>query len=174
MKKLLIFGQTDAEAYERKLMETAQVAHQRIQALLYGAMGLDFLERLKFEKVGCDPLDKGRPLNLIEQINQTFTYLASFRAASLLFQWHSALGELTLNLGSANGSDMESVDDGGITAEVFAATSPNSNQKLKKDITKVRATAAKHKYVFFMCPGIKEGPFKYSTADGVTVWSLRN
>ena len=44
----------------------------------------------------------------------------------------------------------------------------NSNQKLKKDIAKVRGVAATHRYVFFHCPG-EHAP---STHDGVEVVPL--
>ena len=35
----------------------------------------------------------------------------------------------------------------------FSATHPSSNDKLKKDIAKVGESPAKHRYVFFHCPG---------------------
>jgi hypothetical protein len=172
MKQLLLQNSGEADEYVRILRDTAHEAQLRVQEISEKTNALDFLEKLKYERIGCDPLDKSRSLNLIEQINQTFTYLASFRAAALLFQWHDLVASLTLNLGTAQGSDIESADIGGIAAEVFAATSPGSNQKLKKDISKVQGVSANHKYVFFMCPNIEEGRYETGIANGVTIWSL--
>ena len=67
----------------------------------------------------------------------------------------------------------ESVGEGSVIAEVFAATSPRSNDKLNKDIAKVLTGKEELKYVFFLCPGYEEGPVKSQQhPDGVVVWSL--
>ena len=92
-----------------------------------------------------------RPKNLIEQINQTFTYLASVRTACWLLEDHPEAGSLRLNLGTVAGSDIESLD-GLVAAETFASVNPRNDDKLKDDIVKVSATAAIHKYVFYICP----------------------
>ena len=63
-----------------------------------------FLSQLKFQTVGRDPLNLSRKLNLVEQLNQTFTYLASFNGAEFLFARHTKVKSLTLNLGMASGS----------------------------------------------------------------------
>jgi hypothetical protein len=136
---------------------------------------LEFLYRIKFEGIGCDPFNIQRPLNFIEQVNQTFTYLASFKAAKMLFSWHSGLPSLRLNLGTQAGTDIESDYDGGISAEVFAAVTPASNDKLKKDIEKISKSQAKHKYVFFMCPNCDEGRYlKCKAPKEIKIWSLGN
>ena len=88
--------------------------------------------KMKFGVIGFDPLDSKCELNIVEQINQSFTYLASFYALEILFIDYSKLAPFRLNLGTALGSDIES-ECGGLTAEV----APTSNQKLKKDISKV-------------------------------------
>lgn len=172
MKPVTLHSLKDAQDYEGFLLETAHQSRLQIQELSKSPNALDFLEQLKFERIGCDPLDQSASWNLIEQINQTFTYLASFRAASLLFKWYPSMESLTLNLGVIKGTDIESPYSGGIAAEVFAATSPSSNQKLKKDVTKVQSVSASHKYVFFMCPNIKAGHYRERAATGVKVWSL--
>lgn len=89
--------------------------------------------------------------NLIEQINQTFTYLASVHATRWLFQYHPDAAPFRLHLGTAGGTDIES-RDGSIAAETFASVNPRNNRKLEKDIDKVGRTAAEHKYVFYICP----------------------
>lgn len=172
MKQIILQNQEEAEKHIETLRHTAHEAQQRVQAISTSSSSLGFLEQLKFKKVGCDPLDGSRALNIIEQINQTFTYLASFRAAKLLFQWHESVGPLTLNLGTAKGSDIETTENDDIAAEIFAATSPGSNLKLKKDIAKVHATDAKYKYVFFICPNIEAGRYETPGSDEVIVWSL--
>ncbi|MBQ4811111.1 hypothetical protein J8M20_07175 [Pseudoalteromonas luteoviolacea] len=127
--------------------------------------------KMKFGGVGFDPLDTERELNVLEQINQSFTYLASFNALEVIFELHPELAPLTLNLGTASGSDIES-NCGTLAAEVFASVTPTNNQKLKKDIDKVAATSAKQKYVFFMCPNFEYGRQMNFERDGVKVWAL--
>lgn len=127
--------------------------------------------KIKFGGVGCDPLNTKRQLNLIEQVNQSFTYLASFSGAAMLFEHHPDMGPFTLNLGTVAGSDIES-QLGELAAEVFASVTPSNNQKLKKDIDKVAATSAATKYSFFMCPGFEPGRQPALERDGVRVWSL--
>ena len=132
-----------------------------------------FLFQLKFQQVGCDPLNQSRQLNLIEQLNQTFTYLASFNGAEFLFSRHPNVQSLTLNLGTSSGSDIETLEDGGIAAEVFAAVTPRNNRKLVNDIEKVSTTEARHRYVLFMSPEHEAGPYHgVPKAAGVVVWSL--
>ena len=132
-----------------------------------------FLYQLKFQAVGCDPLDLSRQLNLIEQLNQTFTYLASFNGATFLFERHPKVQSLSLNLGTSSGFDIQSPEGGGIAAEVFAAVTPQNNRKLAKDIEKVSASDAKYRYVLFMSPEHEAGPYRGAPkVTGVTVWSL--
>ncbi len=131
------------------------------------------LARMKFEQLGHDPLDTSRRLNLIEQLNQTFTYLAAFKSAEFLFRKHTRITGLTLNLGNISGWDIETHEDDGIVAEVFAAVTPANNQKLREDIKKVRAATQKHRYVLFMSPGHREGAVAHQLAgEEVIVWSL--
>lgn len=127
---------------------------------------------MKVAAVGCNPLDAESPLNLIEQINQTFTYLASARAVRILLAERPADAPYKLNLGTTPGSDIESTN-GRVAAEVFAAVNTSNNRKLAKDIAKVRATAADAKYVFFMCPGISQGrQGELETTSEIKIWSV--
>ncbi|NQT00336.1 MAG: hypothetical protein HQ595_04550 [Candidatus Omnitrophica bacterium] len=172
MKKIILKNSTEVTGYIDAIMDAANAAQMRLIELSETLDGIQLLEKMKFEKVGYDPLNTERELNLIEQLNQSFTYLASFKAAEILFQRHEGIYELLLNLGVMPGPDIESSDVGGIAAEVFATTKPSSNNKLNKDIVKVASTDATHKYVFFMCPHIKEGPYEEKSTDDVLVWSL--
>lgn len=107
--------------------------------------------RIKFKETGRDPL-ADRTLNLIEQVNQTFTYLASFAAVEAISHRHPNAWPFQLNLGTSGGSDVES-HTASVATEVFAAVRATNNRKLARDIAKVAGTAAAHKYVFYYCPG---------------------
>jgi hypothetical protein len=147
-KRITVTSKHELLALEDAIAASASATASSLAQSLKSGDGLAFLRRAKFLKSGCDPLESERPLNLIEQINQSFTYLVSIRAAEFLLDRHPDHAPFTLNLGAISGSDIISAD-GRIAAEVFAATSPESNNKLKKDIQKVRATSAETKYVFF-------------------------
>lgn len=76
-------------------------------------------------------------------------------------------------MGALAGTDIESADCGGIAAEVFSAVIPSNNNKLRKDMEKVAASNAAHKYVFFMCPGYAKGEQPKNPAyPDVTIFSL--
>ncbi len=151
MRRQSIASLADVARLESLVTSSAQLAATRMQTLLQASTGLDTLARLKFSPVGCDPLDPARNLNVVEQINQTFTYLASLAAARWLLARHPANVPYTLNLGTMAGTDIVSAD-GEVAGEVFAATHPDSNDKLRKDMDKVGLSPATHKYVFYLSP----------------------
>jgi hypothetical protein len=161
----------DVEPHIERLQDAANKTQMRIRAFSGHNDGLMLLREMKFGKLGCDPLKTDCKWNLVEQISQTFTYLASFKAAEILFGWHPKLTELVLNLGTSSGTDIES-ECGGIAAEIFAATSPSSNGKLNKDIQKVSKTDAQYKYVFFLCPNVEPGEYSIPRVTEVRIWSL--
>jgi hypothetical protein len=89
------------------------------------------LSQMKFEQIGFHPL-QDRELNLIEQVNQTFTYLVALRSVELLLDWHPDIGGFRLAPGAhaPKGSlDIESLAPGFVGAETFAAVHPRSNDK---------------------------------------------
>src|SRR5262249_36277600 len=110
----------------------------------------------RFETVGHDPLTC-EPLNLVEQLNQSFTILASLRSVELLMEFHPESGGFRLALGTSSGRDIESIEPGLVAAEGFSATHPHSNQKLRKEITRLAADPALHRYVFFASPNWRSG-----------------
>jgi len=172
MKQVILHSISDIETHIEDITYAAEQAQLRITEMSENTHAMNFMEKLKFEKMGYDPLNSDRDLNFIEQLNQTFTYLASMKAAEFIFNNHPEISSLTLNLGTAPGSDLETSDCGGIAAEVFAATKPSSNNKLNKDIKKVSETDAKYKYSFFMCPEIEVGEYAQKSPTNVIVWSL--
>jgi hypothetical protein len=140
----------EIEDLETQVSVSVKRSIKVLSEVINGASALDAFAKLKFEQTGHHPLE-GRRLNLIEQINQTFTYLASLRAARWIFENHPDAGILRLNLGSAAGSDIEAHDIS-LAAETFASVDPRNNNKLKSDVLKVAQTHAEHKYVFYICP----------------------
>lgn len=137
---------------------------------------LQVLRLMKFTELGHHP-SEDRSLNLIEQVNQTFTYLVSLEAARWVLQQHPKLQDqgLMVNLGTEPGFDLESVEIGFLAGEVFAATHPKSNDKLRKDVTRLaeKAMSVKHRYVFFSCPGYAIGRHPMlETVPGIELWSF--
>lgn len=162
----------DAEELVAAVTQSAERALAEFARSAESKHGLQVLWSMKFSPIGCDPLNAETPLNLIEQINQTFTYLASAKAVNQLLALHPSLAPFTLNLGTSPGSDIESAC-GSLAAEVFAAVNTSNNRKLAKDRTKVSQTNAQFKYVFFMCPGYSPGRQPKSEREsGVEVWSV--
>jgi len=173
MKNRVISNLQEAEDLEKAVVRSADKALTQITDLHGTSDVLKTLWTMKFRPVGCDPLDSDSPLNVIEQINQTFTYIASARAAKQLLHLHPELAPFTLNLGNIAGTDIESSSGGGLACEVFAAVNTSNNRKLAKDLEKVSRASALHKYVFFMCPGIAAGrQHKLERVPGVQVWSV--
>ena len=120
---------------------------------------MEALRAMKFERIGFNPLD-GTPLNLIEQLNQTFHNLASFAAASYLLEHFPQCEGLRLAPQFAAGIDISSIVPGLVAAEVFAAVSPTNNHKLKKDAQRVDRAPAEHRFVFFYSPDVAPAPME--------------
>lgn len=72
-------------------------------------------------------------MNFIEQINQTWTYLAALAAARQLLILHPEAGGFRLAPGAhaAQPLDVMSLADGLVGAETFAAVHPDNNQKAR-------------------------------------------
>ena len=156
-----------------KLETSAEVSMLSIANLAADNDAMSFLYECKFHENGFDPLDSTKPLNFVEQLNQTFTYLASFKGAEYIFAKHDDVKSLTLNLGTSKGTDIETVDGDGVVAEVFASVDPTNNSKIQKDIKRIRLNSAKHKYVFFISPKTDSGIYNSKwDDDGVTVISF--
>lgn len=151
-KRALVSSDADVKSLESKVLVSATVTVANLRKLLKEKDAISVLYDLKFRRVGRDPLDSRRPLNLIKQLNQTFTYLVTLGGARIVLKKHGR--PLELSLGTSPGYDIASAD-GTIAAEAFAATRPDSNDKLRKDRSKVEKAAAQHQYVFYHCPSRK-------------------
>jgi hypothetical protein len=116
------------------------------------------LRKMKFEQIGFHPIE-GHALNLIEQINQTFTYLVALKATDWLLDRHPDAGGFLLAPG-ANAAlplDIMSVEPGVVGAETFAAVRPDNNRKLVSDLRKLEGARARYRYAFFYAPGFPVG-----------------
>lgn len=135
---------------------------------------LQMLRHMKFDPVGLHPLAH-YPLNVVEQINQTWTFYVALLAARQLLSLHPEAGGFHLAPGAhaSQPLDIMSEVEGLIGAETFAAVTPRNNNKLAKDLAKLSARTEHHRYIFFMSPafpGNKRLPA--FERDGVQVWSV--
>jgi hypothetical protein len=157
----------DAEALHAQLLSGAERTASWLRS--FTGTPLELLTALRFQTVGHDPLS-GEALNVIEQLNQTFTILVSLRAVERLIEMHPEANGFRLALATSSGRDIESVEPNLVAAEVFSATHPGSNQKLKKDIARLAVDPARHRYVFFAAPNYASGRQKQlETAPGIQV-----
>jgi hypothetical protein len=167
LRRAVIRTVHDAEALHTQVLRSAE----RTAAWLHSFTGspLELLAALRFQTVGHDPLI-GESLNVIEQLNQTFTILVSLRAVERLIEMHPEANGFRLALATSSGRDIESVEPNLVAAEVFSATHPGSNQKLKKDIARLAADPAIHRYVFFATPTYSSGrQLQLETMPGIGV-----
>jgi len=162
----------DADQHLAVIHEAAARVHAWIMA--HEGSPLELLRSMKFESVGFHPAS-GASLNLIEQINQTWTYLVANAAARQLLEWYPDVGGFHLAPGAHAALPFDIVSaDGTVVAETFAAVTPANNGKLRKDLDKLASRPnIEHRYVFFMAPGYP-GILRRETLerDGVQVWSV--
>lgn len=146
-KAKIISTTEEAHALIDDVFEAAEIARNNIAKVVSDSSPIELLFDMKFKEIGYEPLNK-KHINLIEQLNQTFTYLVSIEAVMFLlnvYPQHSYL----LNLGTTPGYDIES-EDKSIIGEVFSATSPMSNGKLEKDMLRLHSNNdAIHKFSFY-------------------------
>lgn len=167
MKRQIVTSLEDLERLELRILGAVEATTSALKRMLESQDSLGGFARLKFTEAGHDPLDLGRPLNIVEQLNQTFTYLASIGGARWLIERYPHCTPLVLNLGTAPGFDIES-SCGQFAAETFAVTHPGSNDKLRKDALKIRGANAEHRFVFYLSLAL--GPHVH--VSGVTVVQL--
>jgi hypothetical protein len=135
---------------------------------------LDLLRKMKFEQIGRHPVED-RSLNLIEQVNQTWTYAVALAAASKLLELHPDAGGFYVAPGAhmAIPLDIMSRRERFVGAETFAAVDPRNNRKLARDIAKMVRRPEQYRYVFFCSPkfpGFQRHPML--EVDSVQVWSI--
>lgn len=160
---------------ERYIVEVRRAAKTTVDWLINQQIEpLALLRRIKFEAVGQHPIG-GHRLNFIEQINQTWTYLAALAAARQLLILHPGAGGFWLAPGAhaARPLDIMSRADGFVGAETFAAVHPDNNQELARDLNKMGGRGETYRYVFFISPRFPgTGRQPQLERDGVQVWSV--
>jgi len=147
----------DIAIQRKKILKSLKSTHMKLKETLDSKTPTKLFHAIKFEKIGCDPLNSKAQWNLIEQINQTFTYLVSLKAAEILYKECKSIETIELNLGTQSGFDLIGRDAKGrdiAVAEVFAAVDAHSNDKLRKDVKKVMESNAEKNYVFFTADGV--------------------
>lgn len=163
----------DIEARIAEISRNACSAREAIKTLPEDPV--EALMRMKFEPIGSHPLE-ARALNLVEQINQTFTYLVALKAARLLLEWHPEAGGLRLAPGAhtrGDSLDIEGLMPGVLGAETFAAVAPTNNRKLARDLAKLGTRPETHRYVFFSSPHYPDTVrLPEKERGGVAVWSI--
>jgi hypothetical protein len=133
-------------------------AAKAVAAANTGGTPIDVLRRMKFETIGFHPVF-GHALNLIEQVNQTFTFLVALQAVDWLLDRHPEARGFRVAPG-AHASlplDIMSIEPDLVGAETFAAVRPDNNDKLRKDLAKLAKSPARHRYAFFYSPGFPVG-----------------
>lgn len=108
LKSFIVNNINELEQLEQKLYESMDKSLLQMNSEINSDSSQTLFSKMKFGGIGFDPLDSDRALNIIEQINQSFTYLASFYALEILFTEYPELAPFRLNLGTAPGSDIES------------------------------------------------------------------
>lgn len=162
----------DVDLLLARVVASATQVRQWITA--FDGEPLDFLRRLKFEAVGYHPIAH-HPLNVIEQVNQTWTYAVALLAARRLFQLHPDAGGYHLAPGAhaSQPLDVMSEVEGLVGAETFAAVTPRNNNKLFKDLSKLSSRPETNRYVFFMSPRFPGNTrLPQFERNGVQVWSV--
>ncbi len=159
-----------------RLIATIRVSARRAHDWIAAQSGdpLDMLKSMKFEAVGFHPVEE-RPLNIVEQINQTWTYFVAALSAKQLLVLHPTVGGLHLAPGAHASLELDIMSDapGIVGAETFAAVDPRNNRKLLKDLEKMAARKEVYRYVFFMSPLYPSASRQPALErDGVQVWSL--
>jgi hypothetical protein len=169
---LLIRSTNDADRLMEMIKESTKRALHQIARDI--ADPLQALKRIKFEPVGLHPI-ADRPLNFIEQVNQSWTYIVALEAAKKLLELHPDAGGFRLAPGAHASLELDimSVEPGYVGAETFAAVHPRNNGKLRADLTKLASRPERYRYVFFMSPKFPTSARQHVLEkDGVQVWSV--
>ena len=168
---------SDIQEWNKRILLSIEAARNSITTL--PSDPLQWISSIKFEKLGTHPTD-GHPLNFIEQLNQSLTYLVALEATKQLYSIHSGAKELESGFSLAPGAngnqqelDIMSLGNEFIGAECFAAVNIHNNGKLTKDMQKLSARNERHRYVFFASP-------KYTATEKINklcyndieVWSI--
>jgi hypothetical protein len=162
----------DIDRYASRLRDMAAQAREWI--VNHPSDAFDLLRRMKFEAVGFHPIEN-RPLNLVEQINQTWTYAVALAATRLLLDLHPDARGYRVAPGAHMSIplDIMSIEEGLVGAETFAAVNPRNNGKLDRDIAKMASRPEQHRYVFFGGATTIDARQRKYERSAVQVWSVK-
>jgi len=169
---MLVRSIEEVDHYLNEIGKTAS----KVQAWFASHRGeaLDLLRQMKFEPVGFHPVE-GHALNLVEQINQTWTYAVALAATRQLLGLHPDAGGYRLAPGAHASEELDimSEAEGLVGAETFAAVHPKNNQKLRLDLDKMAIRTEQHRFVFFLSPKFPGNTRRVQfERSGVQVWSV--
>lgn len=157
-RKISVSTEDEAKEYIKRIKDSMNTTVKRIEESIQLNPG-DLFYQMKFTEFGRDPLED-RNLNIIEQLNQLYTYLVSFKAIMYLLKEHKGMAPFIVNLGTQSGFDIHSSDES-LVAEVFASADARNNDKLRNDIKRLTGLNSDYKYVFYHSPDICKRQFKY-------------
>ena len=169
---LQVGSHEDVDRYMGLIRASAAHAHDWIAA--FSGDPLHLLSELKFSPIGRHPVED-RPINLVEQINQTWTYAVALQATRKLLELHPEAGGFNVAPGAHMSLELDimSVATGLVGAETFAAVHPRNNGKLAADLTKLRGRPETYRYVFFASPAYPTSVrLPKLEVEGVQVWSV--
>jgi hypothetical protein len=168
-----VHGKQEIDAHLDAIYSSAERTYQWIKQ--QSGSPMELLRAIKFDPVGFHPF-AGHALNVIEQVNQTATYLVALEATRLLFDLHPEEPGYVIAPGAymSHPLDIMSITEGQVGAETFAAVDPRNNNKLKKDLMKLATRAEHNRYVFFSSPRYPETMRRIELeANGIQVWSVK-
>ncbi len=96
LKSFIVNNIEELEQLEQKIYESMDKTLSQISFEIASNYSQTLVSKIKFGGIGFAPLHSKRELNTIEQINQSFTYLASFYALEVLFTEYSELAPFKL------------------------------------------------------------------------------
>jgi hypothetical protein len=148
-KQIVIVNPKEIRMYENRIIANTRIAIASLQDQLRTLEGIEALRLMKFTKCGGDPFT-GEHLNLVEQINQTFTYLVCLEAVRVIMERHPDRDTpYVVSFGSKGGFDVMT-KDGSIVCDCFASVRPDRHGQLIREVRKVSGYSdAKYKYVVF-------------------------
>jgi hypothetical protein len=167
-----VHGKQEIDAHLSVIYSSAERTYHWMKK--HSGSPMELFRAVKFEPVGFHPFG-GHALNVIEQVNQTATYLVALEAARLLFDLHPEEPGYVIAPGAhmSHPLDIMSITEGKVGAETFAAVDPRNNNKLKKDLMKLATRAESSRYVFFSSPLYQETKRRIELeANGIQVWSV--
>lgn len=153
----------DVRGLRRKVERAAIALAQRLRRM-EARDPFGVIKEFKLEPLGFDPYHPNHTMNLVEQINQSATLLVACAAVERLLRKHPSREGYVISRPTSKGYDLWALDVS-VAAEVFAATSPGNNQKIKKDLIAVlknkepfERDPPQHRYVFFVSRSLKGFP----------------